>query len=425
MTVIGLLQERGLVDGIGEQGHFLERADVPVVAANLDTLASTGLPIYISELDLNFTDDARQANVMRDLFPVFWDHPSVAGITHWGFRQGATWRPNAYLLRSDGTTRPAFDWISCYIGGGGDTCTVPEYVPAGWTGNEFGLTLEAEEYDDGEGVAALGNVIAFTDGGDWIAFKGVNFQQGWDTFWVNYSKGNTAAGSISIHIDDRESPAVLTLDLPPTGGWNTPDMLEEAWMSLTGTHDVYINFHAVPGEGIANIDSVRFGKPQPTSGPNLVVDGGFETGIAGWSSWNGSALSASTSAGAQRRTESACNQPARRQPVRRLQPHQRGPGQHHLRRECLGIPYRRSKRHRAIGGEDRMHQRRLVPLAAEQHGRGPEHLDTALRQPRHPCRMHRVRCGHLLRGDLARLRCLRRRRQRDTAEQQSRRRRRL
>jgi endo-1,4-beta-xylanase len=294
MTVIGLLQERGLVDGIGEQGHFLERADPPVVAANLDTLASTGLPIYISELDLNFADDARQANVMRDLFPVFWDHPSVAGITHWGFRQGATWRPNAYLLRSDGTTRPAFDWISCYIGGGGDTCPVPEYVPAGWTGNEFGLTLEAEEYDDGEGVAALGNVVAFTDVGDWIAFKGVNFQQGWDRFWVNYSKGNTAAGSISIHIDDRESPAILTLDLPPTGGWNTPDMLEEAWTSLTGTHDVYINFHAVPGEGIANIDSVRFGKPLPTSGPNLVVDGGFETGIAGWSSWNGSALSAST-----------------------------------------------------------------------------------------------------------------------------------
>ncbi len=293
MTVIGLLKERGLIDGVGEQGHFLERADVPVVADNLETLASAGLPIYISELDLNFTDDARQANVMRDLFSVFWDHPSVAGITHWGFRQGATWRPNAFLVRTDGTTRPAFDWINCYLGGGGDTCTVPEYVPAGWTGNEFGLTLEAEEYDDGQGVAALGNVVAFTDGGDWIAFKGVNFQQGWDTLWVNYSKGNTAEGSISVHIDDRDSPAVLTLDMPPTGGWNTPDMLEEAWMPLSGTHDVYINFHAVPGEGIANLDSVRFGKPLPSSGPNLVVDGGFETGIAGWQSWNGSALSAS------------------------------------------------------------------------------------------------------------------------------------
>jgi endo-1,4-beta-xylanase len=122
----------------------------------------------------------------------------------------------------------------------------------------------------------------------------VNFQQGWDTFWVNYSKGNTAPGSISLHIDDPASPAVLTLDLLPTGGWNSPDMLEEAWTPLSGTHDVYIHFHGVVGEGIANLDSVRFGKPLPDSGLNLLPDGGFEAGIAGWTSWNGSTLSAST-----------------------------------------------------------------------------------------------------------------------------------
>jgi endo-1,4-beta-xylanase len=295
MTVVQVLQERELIDGIGEQAHFLERADVPVVAANLDTLATTGLPIYISEFDLNFADDARQANVMRDLFTVFWDHPSVGGVTHWGYRQGATWRTDAYLVRADGTTRPALDWIVCYMGGGGDTCTVPDYVPAGWQGNEFGVTLEAELYDEGEGVAALGSVVAYTDDGDWIAFKGVEFQQGWDTFWVSYSKGNAAAGSISVYLDDPAGTAVFTLDLPSTGGWNSADMLEQPWVGLTGTHDVYIRFNGLPGEGVANIDNVRFGKPQPDSGVNLVVDGGFETGATtGWSSWNGSTLSAST-----------------------------------------------------------------------------------------------------------------------------------
>jgi len=83
LALVKLLQDRHLVDGIGEQGHFLERADPAVVKADLDKLATTGLPIYISELDLNFADDARQANVMRDLFKVFWNHPSVGGITHW------------------------------------------------------------------------------------------------------------------------------------------------------------------------------------------------------------------------------------------------------------------------------------------------------------------------------------------------------
>ncbi|HEY6643258.1 endo-1,4-beta-xylanase [Povalibacter sp.] len=292
MTVVQLLQERKLIDGIGEQAHFLERADVPVVAANLDTLATTGLPIYISEFDLNFADDARQANVMRDLFKVFWDHPSVAGVTHWGFREGAMWRTNAGLVRTDGTARPALDWIVCYMGGGGDTCTVPQYVPAGWSGGEFGVTLEAEEYDEGMGVAALGSVVAYTDGGDWIAFRDVSFQQGWDRFWLTYAKGNTDPGSISVHLDSLENAAAFTLDLPPTAGWNSSERLEQEWAPITGTHDVYIRFNGAGG--IGNLDNIRFGKPQPDSGVNLVNDGGFETGSAGWSNWGNGSLSAST-----------------------------------------------------------------------------------------------------------------------------------
>src|SRR5690606_38634021 len=140
LQVIDVLDERGLIDGIGVQAHFLERAEIPVVAANLDTLAATGLPIYVSELDVDLADDARQANVMRDLFTVFWNHPSVVGVTHWGHLQGSMFQPNAYLIRSDGTSRPALDWLDCFVAGGTE-CTVPEYVPPGWQGGQFGLTL--------------------------------------------------------------------------------------------------------------------------------------------------------------------------------------------------------------------------------------------------------------------------------------------
>lgn len=291
LTIINLLKERGLIDGIGEQAHFLERAELPVVAANLDKLAATGLPIYISEFDLNFADDARQANVMRDLFKLFWDHPSVAGVTYWGYREGAMWRTNAYLLRADGTTRPAFDWINCYIAGGGDSCYVPEYVPQGWQGTEYGLTMEAEEYDAGEGIAALGSVVAYTDGGDWIAFRKVDFHQDWNKFWVTYAKGNTDPGSLAIHLDSLDSTPVLTIDLPPTAGWGSSKTLETEWPSISGTHDVYVEF--VGAGGIGNIDTLRVGKPQPESGINLLADGGFETGIAGWNNWGNGTLSAS------------------------------------------------------------------------------------------------------------------------------------
>jgi GH35 family endo-1,4-beta-xylanase len=292
LEVIGLLQERGLVDAIGVQAHFLERTDAAMVNANLDTLAGTGLPIYVSELDLNLADDAHQANVMRDLFPVFWEHPAVVGVTHWGHLEGSTWRPDAWLIRSDGSRRPALDWLVCYLGGGSE-CPVPEYVPPGWHGDEFGVTLEAELYDDAQGLVALGNVVAFTDEGDWIAFSGVDFQAGWDTLWITYAKGNQDVGSVTVHLDSLDNPPVMAIALEPTGGWGSFDTIELPWSSLVGTHDVYIAFHDV--FGVANVDNLRFGTPRPTTGENLVVDGGFEGAtLSGWQSWNGSTLTLTT-----------------------------------------------------------------------------------------------------------------------------------
>lgn len=294
LEIITLLQERGLIDAIGEQGHFLEQTSGEMVLTNLNSLAATGLPIYITEFDLHIANDALQANKMRELFSVFWDHPSVVGVTHWGHREGAVWRTNAYLIRSDGTYRPALDWLLCYMDGGGDSCTVPEYVPPGWQGTEFGVTLEAEQYDGGEGVVALGNVVAYTNAGDWISFADVEFQTGWNKLWVTYTKGNDSdLADISIHLGSLGNAPVMTVPLPYTGGWNNFETLELSWASIGTTEDVYISFNG-DAEAVANLDSIRFGKPIPESEINLMPNGGFEAGITGWSSWNGSTLSAST-----------------------------------------------------------------------------------------------------------------------------------
>lgn len=294
LEIINLLHERNLIDAISVQGHFLERADVTLVATNLDSLAATGLPIYVSEFDLNFADDARHANVFRDLFSVFWEHPSVVGVTHWGHLEGTVWRPNAYLVRQDGTPRPALEWVICYIEGGSN-CYVPEYVPTGWQGNDYGLSLEAEEFDAGEGVLAVGDVVAYTDDGDWIAYHDVEFQGSWDVFSISYAKGNQSVGNISIHLGSLDSYPVLTLDLPPTAGWGSVETLEVPWNPLMGTYDVYIRFNN--GWGIANVDSLAFGRPQDEPAPfiNLVNDGGFEgSSLVGWQAWNGASLSLSS-----------------------------------------------------------------------------------------------------------------------------------
>lgn len=291
LNIINLLKDRKLIDAIGEQAHFYERASPAVLKANLDRLGAVGLPIYISEFDLNLANDADQANVMRSLFPIFWQHPQVNGVTHWGHQQGSMWRANAYLVRTDGTSRPALDWLGCYIGGGGDACTVPQYTPPGWRGDQYGLTLEAINHDVGQGVVS-GGVIAYTDDGDWIEFKGVEFRADWDKVWVTYAKGNTTPGSVSVHLDAVTNPAVVTVDLPPTAGWGTSAILEAALSSITGTHDVFIRFNGTSGVG--NLSSVRFGKPIPQSNTNLLNNGGFEAGISGWSNWGSGSLSVST-----------------------------------------------------------------------------------------------------------------------------------
>jgi endo-1,4-beta-xylanase len=259
LEIIGLLQDRGLIDAIGEQSHFLERTQASMIATNLDTLAATGLPIYITELDLNLADDAQHANVMRDLFTVFWEHPAVAGVTHWGHRQGSIWRTDAYLLRDDGSARPALQWLSCYLGGG-DDCEVPAYTPPGWRGDASGLTLEAELYDEGAGLVALGGVVAYTHPGDWITYSGVEFQGDWDKLWVTYAKGNnTDLASITLHIGDLQNAAALTVDLPYTGDWNTFGTIQFDWPPLAITENIYIRFNGDPS-AVANLDKIRFGK---------------------------------------------------------------------------------------------------------------------------------------------------------------------
>jgi endo-1,4-beta-xylanase len=75
------------------------------------------LPIHITEFDINSGADAEQLTKYETVFPIFWQHPAVEGVTLWGYRQGEIWRADAYLLRANGSSRPAFNWLKEYVGG--------------------------------------------------------------------------------------------------------------------------------------------------------------------------------------------------------------------------------------------------------------------------------------------------------------------
>jgi endo-1,4-beta-xylanase len=280
INIINLLKSRGLIDGIGLQAHFLERAEISVVAANLDRFAATGLPIYISELDLNLSNDAKQAQKMRDLFTLFWQHPSVLGVTHWGYLQGTMWQPDAYLVRSDGSRRPALDWINCFKAGG-SACPVPDYVPTPRTGDSGGIVLQAEDYDDMHGVVAAGDVIAYIDNGDWESFSRVVFDKNWDSLSITYANGGGSATTVTLHGDSLNGPVLATVQLPPTGGWGTNSTVNVPFFPISGERNVFVSF-----SGGANVDKFSFNAPAGV-GPNLLANGEFEANTNGWYSWNG------------------------------------------------------------------------------------------------------------------------------------------
>lgn len=116
IEIIEVLKSKKLFDGIGEQGHFFETTPLQTIQDNLGRLISTGLPIYISEFDVNIANDQDQLEKYKQLFPIWWEHPAVKGVTLWGYQQNQIWRTNAYLLRSDGSERPAMTWLKGYIG---------------------------------------------------------------------------------------------------------------------------------------------------------------------------------------------------------------------------------------------------------------------------------------------------------------------
>ena len=117
LTIINLLKERELIDAVGFQAHaFSTKGDAVIMQANLAKLAATDLDIYVTELDIDGLDDAVQLAEYKRVFPIFWDHSSVKGITLWGWRRGL-WRDaeGAYLIDNAGNERPALVWLKEYI----------------------------------------------------------------------------------------------------------------------------------------------------------------------------------------------------------------------------------------------------------------------------------------------------------------------
>lgn len=103
------------IDAAGCQSHDLN----DMSGANFKTVLEkihnqTGLPILISEYDINLQDDQLQLTRFKEQIPIMWEADYVAGVTLWGYIYGSTWVDHSGLIKN-GVERPALTWLREYM----------------------------------------------------------------------------------------------------------------------------------------------------------------------------------------------------------------------------------------------------------------------------------------------------------------------
>ena len=109
IDTIQTLRSKGApIHAVGIQGHIGRQPRNPVqVITDLDLFIPMGLPVQITEFDINTPDEELQADYMRDFLIAVYSHPVVTGVTLWGFWENAHWKPDAAMFRKDWSAKPS------------------------------------------------------------------------------------------------------------------------------------------------------------------------------------------------------------------------------------------------------------------------------------------------------------------------------
>jgi len=127
LELLKALRDRGLVDGFGTQAQSftIDSLSPSFLKSSLDKMAGAGIPIYATELSLNGgqandTNATAQLTSYQNHFPVYWEHPALAGITLLGYVNGTSWIGGTGLVSSEGIEKPSMIWLKDYLASKGN-----------------------------------------------------------------------------------------------------------------------------------------------------------------------------------------------------------------------------------------------------------------------------------------------------------------
>ncbi len=159
------------VDAYGQQAHDCKGMSKSDFESKMTRIHNeTGLPLLVSEYDIGEADDNKQKNDYANQIPFMWETPWVAGITIWGYINGATWAANTGIMEKDGRKRAAMTWLEDYFAknlnkGKNDVTFTPiepePQTPFKGTARAIPGKVEAEDFDvPGKGVNEDGTTNA-------------------------------------------------------------------------------------------------------------------------------------------------------------------------------------------------------------------------------------------------------------------------
>ncbi|MBN2444173.1 MAG: endo-1,4-beta-xylanase [Spirochaetales bacterium] len=311
LNIINILLNKGLIDGIGIQCHSfnMDGASTNTMTQVLDALGATGLPIYASELDIT-GDDNTQLQRYQEKFPVLADHPSVKGITFWGYIQGSTWEEEAYLITESGSERPALTWLkNNYLLRTNATpapaeTPIPTEVPTPTPAPQNAYnTVEAELYVEMDGIMVEscdegGEGVGYIEDGDYTAYL-IDFTDGASEMQVRAASENSG-GTVEVRLDSPTGELLGTININGTGGWQSWQTFSGSVQDVNGQQLVYmvytggdsylfnVNwFNFTPGNGVTaqptNVTTPAPGEtPGPTSASTSPPAGGDCTNVPVW-----------------------------------------------------------------------------------------------------------------------------------------------
>ncbi|CAN1797464.1 Endo-1,4-beta-xylanase 1 [Linum perenne] len=104
--VLDIREQGAQVGGIGVQGHI----EVPVgtiVSSAFDKLATLGIPIWLTELDVSSVNEFIRAYDLEVMLREAFAHHAVEGVVLWGFWELYMSRKNAYFVDASGKINQA------------------------------------------------------------------------------------------------------------------------------------------------------------------------------------------------------------------------------------------------------------------------------------------------------------------------------